>query len=1102
MRSLLVCSVFVAGTVLLWGPKAMGQSPQASSASVTGELQQWHKITLTVDGPSASEGGTPNPFLDYRMQVTFRHPKTGLTYQVPGYFAADGNAANSSATSGNKWRAHLSPDHTGEWTYEVSFRRGKEVAVSDDPLEGTTVEGVDGTKGTFQIKPSDKTGRDFRGKGRLQYVGKHHLRFAGTGDYFLKAGVDAPENFLAYRDFDGDFKSDGVKDELVKTWQPHVRDWQAGDPTWQGDKGKGMIGAINYLSSQGLNAFSFLTMNIEGDDRNAFPYTKYDERRRIDCSRMDQWEVVFSHGTKMGMYLHFKTQEAENVNLLDDGATGPERRLYYRELIARFGHHLALNWNLGEEVGLGHKVSFEKKQAWANYFRDHDPYHHHIVIHNGNNHYDLMGDASPLTGFSLQTNRADFRTVHDRTVDYIRRSVKAGKPWVVACDEPGDARHSLITDAENASHDNARRNALWGNLMAGGAGVEWYFGYSHPHSDLTCQDYRVRQNMWKQCQIALNCFSDHKIPFWEMTNSDNLLSNKECFCLSKAGELYLVFQKPASETTIDLSEAEGIFEVKWFNPRQGGSLQTGTTGAVIAGGKVSIGNPPDTTDQDWLALLRPGDPNRDYAPGVSAPPKLEVMLPRSGKMVTVQLDGAAQDDRTATSQLSVEWTKVDGPGNVVFKNANATKSSATFDAAGVYQLKLSAGDGSNISEATTIVHVQPFRTLVTATLRPISDVYTENGNAMSNQFLKIEGKRRLSYLKFDLRGLPPNIIDAKLLLSVNGDSGGGRLRIHKGWPTDWTSTTMTKANLPRTGRLLVEQEVNTGSSDVLSIPAMPLIDGIGDEDYTFVLTLDEGGDDIWFGSTRSKSGPQLQITFDDPDGTHREFGKSTSAKESGSTKTNDDESWRLVFADDFDARAQLGDGYVVNEQSQAGWKVADGLLVAKQVRDDHGTVLRRMLDFGDMQFEFSFRFTEAKSADRFNVVFDDSNDSTVHAGHISRVSVSRRAVKLSDDKNGSMNNQVRELRKLHAPTKVQQHELERRLEGTVLEIPAKLDDTQWHRMKIVVQGSKKSVTLDGKAIGTLDSPGIDHPSRDKFGFTVAGKNAVEFDNWKVLVPTN
>ena len=33
-----------------------------------------------------------------------------------------------------------------------------------------------------------------------------------------------------------------------------------------------------------------------------------------------------------------KTQEHENDNLLDGGKLGNERMLYYRELVARFGH--------------------------------------------------------------------------------------------------------------------------------------------------------------------------------------------------------------------------------------------------------------------------------------------------------------------------------------------------------------------------------------------------------------------------------------------------------------------------------------------------------------------------------------------------------------------------------------------------------------------------------------------------------------------------------------------------------------------------------------------------------------------------------------------
>ena len=595
-------------------PKAVSTDPLvlprkpdgAGGVAVGGELKQWHKVTLTQDGPFAHEqDNAPNPFIDYRMTVTFQHESGSPKYTVPGYFAADGDAAETSAESGIKWRAHLSPGKTGKWSYRVSFVKGRQVAVS--AALGAPVAGCDGKSGAFAIEPTDKTGRDLRSKGRLQYVGKHHLRFAGNGEYFLKCGADAPENFLAYRDFDGPFKSDGHKDNLIKTWQPHVKDWRKGDPTWKKGKGKGIIGAVNYLASEGLNAFSFLPMNIAGDDRNVFPYTSYNEREHLDCSRMDQWAIVFEHGTKMGMYLHFKTQETENELLLDKGDLGPHRKLYYRELIARFAHNLALNWNLGEEIN---NASHKQKVAWANYFRTHDPYRHNIVIHNmGNPHYDLMGDASALTGFSLQTNRPDFSQVHARTLDYIKRSVKAGKPWVVACDEPGDASHSLRPDNDaGASHTDARKNALWGNILAGGAGLEFYFGYKHAHSDLTCQDYRSRDKFWDYCRYALEFFSDNKIPFWEMTNADALTGptrkNNRTYCLAKPGEIYLVYLTGGGPAKLDLGKTKGSFKVQWFNPRQGGKLQSGLVKQVSGGRMADTGQPPTDRDKDWLAVIR------------------------------------------------------------------------------------------------------------------------------------------------------------------------------------------------------------------------------------------------------------------------------------------------------------------------------------------------------------------------------------------------------------------------------------------------------------------------------------------------------------------
>ncbi len=590
-------------------PLVLPRKPDGKgSVTVGGELKQWHKVTLTLDGPYAHElDNAPNPFLDYRLAVTFRHASGSPEYVVPGYFAADGKAADTSAESGTTWRAHLSPDKVGKWSYRVSFVKGKQVAVSSAP--GSPVTGCDGKSGTFEIRANDKSGRDMRARGRLQYVGKHHLRFAGSGEYFLKCGADAPENFLAYTEFDGNFKNDGHKDNLVKTWQPHVRDWRPGDPTWKSGKGKGIIGAINYLASEGLNSFSFLPFNVGGDDRNVFPYVAYNDWTHLDCSRLDQWEIVFSHGERMGMYLHFKTMETENEMLLDGGDLGPQRKLYYRELIARFAHHMALNWNLGEEIN---NASHEQKVAWGNYFHTVDPYRHNIVIHNmGEPHYDLLGKASALTGFSLQTSKPDFRDVHRRSLDYINRSVKAGKPWVVACDEPGDAQHSLRPDNDaGSSHTDARKNALWGNIMAGGAGLEFYFGYKHAHSDLTCQDFRSRDKFWDYCRYALEFFDKHEIPFWEMKNANGKVSDKDAYCLHQAGKLYLVYLRNGGLATLDMAGAKGRFEVLWYNPRRGGALANGSTRTVTGGGRQSLGRPPREQDQDWLALVRPPGQSR------------------------------------------------------------------------------------------------------------------------------------------------------------------------------------------------------------------------------------------------------------------------------------------------------------------------------------------------------------------------------------------------------------------------------------------------------------------------------------------------------------
>ena len=147
-----------AALLAVWQLASAGQPARAQQgANVSGELRQWHKVTLTADGPQADEAGRdPNPFRDFRMTVTFIHESGVPVYNVPGYFAADGNAANTSATSGNKWRAHVTPDKAGRWDWTISFVSGKDVALDATaaghaqplaPLDGLTGSSMPGGHG-------------------------------------------------------------------------------------------------------------------------------------------------------------------------------------------------------------------------------------------------------------------------------------------------------------------------------------------------------------------------------------------------------------------------------------------------------------------------------------------------------------------------------------------------------------------------------------------------------------------------------------------------------------------------------------------------------------------------------------------------------------------------------------------------------------------------------------------------------------------------------------------------------------------------------------------------------------------------------------------
>ncbi|MCU0362658.1 MAG: DUF5060 domain-containing protein [Bacteroidales bacterium] len=594
-------------------PFVIAVSCDSSSIPVIeGDMKTFHKITITVNGPETSEYDTINPFTDYRMEAEFRKGDEAIS--VPGYYSADGNAAETSARSGNKWRVVFSPPSAGEWQYTLSFVKGRNAAISNDSSDGNPCC-FDGISGSLLITESDKSSPDLRAKGRIVYTGERYLKYSGSGEFFLKGGTDSPENLLGYNDFDGTWYGGNNKARSgeatpnlgLHSYDPHKADWKEGDPQWQDGKGKGLIGALNYLSSKGVNSIYFITMNILGDGEDVWPYTDRNERYRFDCSKLDQWEIVFEHAEKLGMMLHIVLQETENQCLLDCGKLDVQRKLYLRELVARFSHHLAITWNLGEEQ---HEANFSPygqtyadTKLTADYLRKIDPWDNFIVIHTHSAMDQRRKDMTQYLGFrnvegpSVQCGSVN--DVHSETLYWINRSSDSLHKWVVCSDEIGQHWKGALPDQFDPGHDTIRHKVLWGNLMAGGGGVEWYFGYRFPHSDLNCEDFRSREKLWEQTTVALDFFRN-KLPFSRMQSSDELTKDPGDYCFSEEGKTYAVYlpEGKASEITL----AAGTYSVQWYNPRTGGELRKGSV-ETIKGGKADPGNPPETDGKDWVCLI-------------------------------------------------------------------------------------------------------------------------------------------------------------------------------------------------------------------------------------------------------------------------------------------------------------------------------------------------------------------------------------------------------------------------------------------------------------------------------------------------------------------
>ncbi len=557
-------------------------------------IEPWTKFSMDFKGPPCSELSSPNPFTDYRMDVVFTNP-SGKTYRVPGYFAANGNAGETSDSIGNVWRVNFTPDEPGKWTYVVSFVKGRMIAAE---LSGGESAGYfDGSRGRFSVKRSKKTDtRDLSSQGKLVYRESHYLQFQGSEKYFLKSGTNSPEVLLEYAEFDNT-PSD-------RTYTEHAEDWKTGDLTWKNGKGKGIVGAINYLSDIGVNSYYFLTMNAYGDGKKAWPWIHADSIVRYDCSKLDQWDMLFQYMNEKGIVIDLVLTETENEVYFEEREFGTaqgfakSRKVYFREMVARYGYLPAITWNIGEENGWHKDLPFQtanterQRKEYLDYFRKLTYYNDHLTIHNGPSWDQHIFE--PLYGHKSFTGPAfqwDFGKNIYREISALRsRSASVNHKWVVFFDEP-------YIGTKIADVDEWRTKNVWPAFMAGGAGVALYMGGG---KDVKEQNFRPYEMHFQTMVVARRFFEDH-VPLNEMT-PDSLFC-QEAHTLRKDNEFFLLYFPQYNDQKVVLPK--GDYFIEWFDPKLGGHL---LKGKKISGGKpLSIKTENITLNRDWVVLISYAD---------------------------------------------------------------------------------------------------------------------------------------------------------------------------------------------------------------------------------------------------------------------------------------------------------------------------------------------------------------------------------------------------------------------------------------------------------------------------------------------------------------
>lgn len=200
---------------------------------------------------------------------------------------------------------------------------------------------------------------------------------------------------------------------------------------------------------------------------------------------------------------------------------------------------------------------------------------------------------------------------------------------------------------------------------------------------------------------------------------------------------------------------------------------------------------------------------------------------------------------------------------------------------------------------------------------------------------------------------------------------------------------------------------------------------------------------------------------------------------------------RVIFSDDFSTDG-FGKAWKHYKSSSV---VKDGVLHGITAPEsDHAAVdVIRIAPERDLEVSVKFQITDAKTYS-FNVWFDDKDYKGSHAGHICSITVTKKAVNVADAKTGTFANDIYARKKATPPTLTAEDKAN--LAKWTKSMPNSVSLNDWHTLVVRTAEDVVTVSIDGKEVGSFQSPGIAHDHKTVVSLTT-NRVGVNYDDFSI-----